>query len=248
MINLSEFKKFFLFSLVGSLIVSALVAVITVLTGEFSDISGKVLLTLFMVMAHSLISLAFIWDDSKKGTFTKLGFFVNILFYLIIASFITSIFGIWDILSGNTVGNLYQSYLVIAFAFLHGEVLLRALGKERYIDLVVYANCFFMMIVVLMLQLVIFTDNAFLILGEPYFRVLAAAAIIDGTLSILTIIFYKIYLYKHPETEDYLQSYPQEPLAQGEKKGLSIWVWLLLGYLVIQIIFPLGFYVFNLLL
>ena len=46
----SVFKKFFLFNLIGSLIFSALVSVITVLIGEFNEIAGRVLLTLFMVI------------------------------------------------------------------------------------------------------------------------------------------------------------------------------------------------------
>jgi len=41
MINYSECKKFFLFILIGSLVIAALVAVVTVLTGEFNEILAR---------------------------------------------------------------------------------------------------------------------------------------------------------------------------------------------------------------
>ncbi|MBW2998456.1 hypothetical protein KY321_02860, partial [Candidatus Woesearchaeota archaeon] len=68
-------------------------------------------------------------------------------------------------------------------------------------------------------------------IGEIYLRILGASAIIDGTLSILTIIFYKIYMYKHPRIED--------QLANNSKKGLSWWVWVLIIFLVFQVVIPM---------
>lgn len=113
MINFAEFKKFFLFNLIGSLVISALVAVVTVLIGEFNEVSARVLFTLGMVIIHSLISLVFIWDNDRQNTFERLSFFINVLFLLIVVSFITSIFGIWKIIPAETVWNLYQTYFVL---------------------------------------------------------------------------------------------------------------------------------------
>jgi hypothetical protein len=241
MVNFAEFKKFFLFNLIGSLIISAIVAVITVLIGEFNEIAWRVLLTLFMVILHSLVCLGFIWDNEKQNTFERLGFFINTLFVLIVLSFITSILGVWKIIPGEFVGHLYLTYFLAAFASLHGDILSKALNKETYIDLIIYVNYLFMAIVVLMLLPVIYIDNSLKVLGEIYFRILGAVGIIDGTLSILTIIFYKLYMHKHPKIEN-----PLENLRQGQKNkeperkgGLSIWVWLLIIYLLIQIVLPL---------
>jgi hypothetical protein len=239
MINFSEFKKFFLFSLIGSLVVSALVAVFVVLVGEFNEIAAKVLFTLLMVVFHSLISLGFSWDNDRQGNFQRLAFFMNALFFLIVASFITSIFGIWEIISSELIGDLYQTYFVLGFAALHGDVLSKALKKENYIDTIVYANYIFMAIVVFMLQLVIFTENASYVLGEMFFRILGAAGIIDGTLSVLTIIFYKLYLHKHPEEQSIIDG------KEGQKKGLSIWIWILIVYLLMQLVGPIFFIIFQ---
>lgn len=237
MVDFAEFKKFFLFNLIGSLIISALVAVFTVLLGKFNETSGRVLLTLLMVIIHSLISLSFIWDDERKNTFERLAFFLNVVFVLIVLSFLTSIFGIWKIIPGETILNLYQTYFVIGFASLHGDILSKALKKENYIDLLVYANYAFMAIVVLMLQLVIYVENAASVLGEFYYRILGAIGIIDGTLSILIIIFYRLYMHKHPKLDNPLQG------NQKTKKGLSIWVWILMIYLLVQIVVPIVIFI-----
>ena len=234
MINFAEFKKFFLFNLIGSLVISALVAVVTVLIGEFNEVSARVLFTLEMVVVHSLISLVFIWNNDHQNAFEKLPFFVNVSFLLIVVSFITSIFGIWKIIPGETVWELYQAYFVLGFASLHGNILFKALKKENYMDVIIYANYVFIVIVVLMLMPTIFIDNALKILGEMFFRFLGAAGIIDGTLTVLTFIFYKLYMHKHPEEQSALAGEIQE--GEGQKKGFSIWVQILLVYLLLQLV------------
>lgn len=236
MINFAEFKRFFLFSLIGSLVLSAFVAVATVLMGEFNEVSAKVLFTLGMVVLHSLISLVFIWDNDRQNTFERLAFFINVLFVLIVVSFVSSIFGIWEIIPAETVWNLYQAYFVLAFASLHGDILSKALKKERYMDMTIYVNYVFMVIVVLMLQPVIFMDDPSM-LDEIYFRVLGAAGIIDGTLSVLTIIFYKLYMHAHPQEQNMLAGVNE--VGGGQKKGLSVWAWILIVYLATQIIIPI---------
>jgi len=248
MVDLSEFKKVFLFNLIGGLIISALVAVVTVLIGTFNETAARVLYTLLMVIAHSLVSLGFIWDNERQNTFQRLSFFIDVLFFLIVLSFITSILGIWKIIPSDMVWNLYQTYFVIGFASLHGNILSKALRKETYLDIIIYLNYVFMAIVVFMLMPVIYLDNSTEVLGEFFFRVLGAAGIIDGTLSILTIILYKLYIHKHPKAENVLAGgWGQvQTVQKGEKKkGLSIWVWILIIYLIVQIGVTLSFSLFR---
>ena len=216
--DFAEFKKFFLFSLIGSLVVSALVAVVTVLIGKFNEITWRVLFTLFMVIAHSLFSLSFIWDDKRQKTFERLSFFINVLFILIVVSFLTSIFGIWKIIPGMTVWRLYETYFVLGFAALHGDVLSKALNRENYMDTIVYFNYVFMAIVVFMLQPIIYISRATEVLGEFYFRSLGAVGIVDGTLSILTIIFYRLYMNKHPKADNPLQGDFQGQTSKKTRK------------------------------
>ncbi len=244
MIKFSEFKKFFIFNLIGSLVISAIVAVITVLLGNFNEVAFKVLITLTMVVSHSLVSLGFIWDDERQNTFDRLAYFSDVLFVLIVSSFVTSIFGVWSLISSELVWHLYQTFFVIGFASLHGDILSKVLGKETYIDTIVYINYFFMAVLVLLLLPAIFITDSAKILGEMYFRIMGAVGIIDGTLSVLTIIFYKLYILKHPQTQNLLSGAAESaPVAQ--KRGLSVWVWILIFYLAIQIISSLMFGVFS---
>ncbi len=239
MINFAELKKFFIWDFIGALIVAALVAVVTVLIGHYNEITGRVFMTLFMVVLHSLVSLAFIWDDSRRSTFTKLAFFVNTIFLLIVLSFFTTLFGIWKIVSSETIMHLYVTYFYVAFASLHVDILSKAMHREKYMDIIIYANYVFIGIVLLMLQPILYLHNPTKVLGEVYYRFLGVAGIIDGTLSILTIIFYKLYMHKHPEIENVLQDDVPQKYGHAPKKGLSVWVWILIIYLFFQIIGPL---------
>jgi hypothetical protein len=242
MIDFAEFKKFFIYNMILALVVSAVVAVVSVLVGDFTETAARVLWTLLIVMLHSLVALCFIWDDERKGTFDRLSFFINVVFILIVVSFFTSIFGIWDIFSSGTVWETYRTFFVFGFAALHADILSKALNKENYIDGVVYANYLFMLIVVVMLMPIIYMENAFTELGAFFFRLLGAMAIIDGTLSMLTIIFYKLFMHKHPKVEDPLESgWSDGKPAKTRRQGMSIWVWLLLIYLFFQIVLPFFF-------
>lgn len=244
-INFSEIKKYILYCLIASLVVSAIFAVITILMGQFNEFSGRVFSTLFMVMFHALFSLSFVWDDARKKSFERLGNFIDVLFGLIILSFIISTLGIWKIISPATIGHLYQSFFIIGFAVLHADILSKAFGKEDFMDIIIYVNYLVMAIVVLMLLRLIFLDYNVKAFGEILLRFLGAAAIIDGTLSILTIIFYKLYLNKHPKVENAMQaaSTPNSS-KQSEKKGLSLWVKLLILYLILQIATPVVCFLF----
>ena len=236
MFDYAKLKTFFLYTFIGALIVAALVAVITVLIGQFNEVTWRVFFTLFIVIAHALVCLAFIWDDTRRNTFDRLAFFINTVFLILILSFVTCVFATWQIISTETFFHLYTTYFYIAFASLHGDILSKALGKEKYMDAIVYANYVCMAIVVLMLQPIIYTQDAITVLGGLYFRSLAAVSIVDGTLSILTIIFYKLFMHKHPELENILHDSMVAKKGQLPRKGLSLWVWILFIYLGFQVL------------
>ena len=239
MMNVAELKKFCLFNFIGALVIAALVAVVTVLIGEFNVITERVFWTLAMVVAHSLASLAFIWDDSKHSTFESLTLFANGVFAIIILSFFTTVFGIWKIIDGETVWYLYQTFFYVGFAGLHANFLAKALHKEHYLDTIVYANYVFILLVVTMIQPPIYIHNAERVLGPMYFRILAATGIIDGTLSILTMIFYKLFLHQHPQVAAAQASTAVQTAPQ--RRGLTVWGWLLIVFILVQMVIPFTF-------
>ena len=197
-------KKLFIKVLIVSLISAAAVAVITVLVGQLSDILWRSLMTLGLVAAHALASLFYIRTAEQSKDGEELTFFSNSVFIIIILSFVTSIFGTWQIIDGELMGKLYLTYFVLLFAVLHGELLSKTSKLEPYIDRIVAANYGFMLLVIgLLLPIIYFSQITF---SDIYYRGLAAAGIVDATLTILAVIFHKLYLQKHPKAESQLFS------------------------------------------
>ena len=217
---LARFKKVFLYVLIGALIVSALVAIVTVLLGEFTTTSGRVLLTLLMVVLHAFLSLAFIWEDERKRTFTKLSFFTNTLFVLIVMSFITSVFGVWKIFDEEITGDLYLTYLLIGFSALHYDALSKAVRRGFSLDKIIAVNYIFIALVLCMVLPLILLVDPQKTLGDVYYRILGAVGIVDGTLTVLSIIFFRMYQQKYPEEQQLVEG--------GKKRGMSGWLWLLI--------------------
>lgn len=191
-----ELKKFFFFSLIACLVVSAILAIISVLLGEFTDLSWNVLYTIFAVILHSLIGMFFIEDNEKRDTFKRLGLFFSTSFLLIGLSFITSIVAIWGVVSGEIISKIYLTFAVLFFMTLYANLLSRIVGKKGYIDLVVYLNYLVIAILVFMSQFIIYSKDL-LSLGELFFRVFGSVIIVSGTLSVLALVFYQIGLNKN---------------------------------------------------
>ncbi len=218
MTRFESLKKVFIKVLIGSLIAAAVVAVLAVLIGQLNDILWRSLATLSLVALHALASLFYIRTSEQSHEIEDLTFFSNSVFLIIILSFVTSIFGTWKLFDGELVGKLYETYFVLLFASLHGELLYKSTKFEAYIDNLVKINYGFMAIVICMLLPIIFLgDTAF---GDFYYRALAAAAIVDATLSILVVIFHKLYLQKHPQAPSQLfavtATSPTDPAAPAD--------------------------------
>ena len=198
----SKFKKIFFQVLIVCLISAATIAVIAVLTGGFNDILGKSLATILLVALHASFSFSYISEverqDLKDGGRSH-ELFSNTVFVLIVASFITSIFATWGLLSGNLTLRLYMSYVVLLFATLHADVLFRIRNFENKINTIVTANYIIMSFVVIMMFIFIFTNNS-ATLGDMYYRILAAFGIIDATLTLIAIIMHRLFLQKHPSS------------------------------------------------
>ena len=230
-----RFKRSFFQILIGCLLGAATIAVIAVLIGSFNDTLGRALGTIAMVAIHAILSFSYISETEKRdkkdgGRSTEL--FSNTVFVLIVVSFITSVFAIWQLIGGSLTQKLYMSYGVLLFATLHADVLYRIRGFEKKIDNVVTANYFFMAVVVVMLFVIIFSDNPS-DLGEFYYRLLAAVGIIDATMTITTIIMHKLYLQKHPVS---VASSAQAVTAQSKNFWKNPLVILLLIFLALQIV------------
>jgi len=242
--NLPNIKSVFFKVLIGCLIAAAGLAVVTVLIGQFNDLTVKALFTILLVALHSLVSISFITNNEKQDTFDSLAFFTNVTFGIIILSFMTSITGVWGLLTGSMVWKLYMLYFVLLFATLHGEVLAKTLGKQENIDKIVKTNFVFMTFVVVMLLPVIFANDSSL-LTAFYYRLLAAFGIIDATLTLIAVILHNLYVQKHPKVVDPVFNIQQLPGQPGQnvqvtvkqpRRGMNVFVVILLGLVAVQVI------------
>ena len=248
-----EIKKLFIKVLIGSLLGAAGIAVVAVLAGEFNEILGKALFTLGLVAFHALAALGVIENNQKNNGDNGLVFFINVIFAIIVLSFFTSVFGVWEVFTGELVGKLYATYFISLFASLHGELLAKTASKDATIDKVVNANYVFMGIVILLLLPIVWVPDTNL--GDFYYRLLAANGIIDATLTILATILYKLYLQKHPEVKSTLftvqstkldeNGNPVQVQVSGQRRRVHPLLWLLGIYLFAQIFLSLIFAVFG---
>ena len=247
--NTEKLKKLSVQIMIGGLITAAALAVIAVLLGSFNETFMKALFTLGLVMFHALACLTFI-EQTTKAPNSNFKFFENVVFFILVLSFFTSIFGVWGVMAGSLVGKLYGTYLVLLFACLHGQMLSQTRGKQTNIDNIVTANYILMGIVILLiLPLIWFKADGF---AGFYYRLLAACGIIDATLSILAVMLHRMYIQKHPEAKSTIFSVttkldatgqPVPVQAEVQKRHIHPLVWVLgiflFGQLLLSVLFAL---------
>ena len=232
MIEMNQFKKYYLYSLIGSLTSVAIVAVVTILIGTFSDLTARVIGTLSLVVVHSLISLSLIKDENSK--INTLSFFSDTLFLLLVSSLITSLLAVWGGIGGELTSKLYSLFFVLGFSAFHSNSIFLIRNKGPLISKLVRINQYFIAVTAFMVVPAIIIEN----MDDMYYRLLGSVAVIDVTLTVVSVILYKLYLQKHPGEKN--------ELAFNKSSGvLKVLVLLVLAYFLLQIVFSLLFFAFS---
>lgn len=224
--------------MLGCLVVAAAVAVITILLGEFTDTTGKALGTVFAALIHIgiVFGLVSMTAPGNKVLQKSSDIVVNISIGIVVLSFFTSIFGIWDILQGETLGKLYMTYVVALFAVLHTKTLLDVELIYKKVAPYVYVNYVFIVLVACMILGLVYLPDRIDLISGFYGRALAASAIIDVTLSVVVAVMHRLYLQQHPKKQD-------EAHRSGANSGVRI---ILVLLLFLFIIWPLSRIFFGL--
>ena len=204
-------KTTFYILLIGSLVASAAVGVTSVLIGEFNNTLSRALWSVILVAIHSLLGLMFTAAQPSSIAKQTTHWTRNTTFIFIMVSFLLSVLGLWGLLAGGVIWNSYQAMAVTLFAVFHSEVLATMLKRTAINNAIIYANYVFISIVVTMLVIIIFADE--ITLGDLFNRLLGAAAIIDGTLTLLAIIFNKMFASQHPV----IQIPPAQPVNSQQQ-------------------------------
>ena len=194
-------NKYFLYTLVGGLIISALISVVAVLIGEFNSTVSRALGTTVSMVIHTLLALLLISANTKSEKQSG-SLLINTLIFITVASFITSILSIWNIITGQIVGDLYIIYFYTFCASLWSRLLLRVgenlLDKPTRIISQAAIGFTALLYTLLIPSTLTHYPNT---LPDLYYRTMAATAILLATASVLTTVFHRIYIFKHPEVK-----------------------------------------------
>lgn len=198
--NRVQLRSILIKSMLGCLIAAAAVAVLTILIGEFTDTTGKAIGTVFAALIHigvvfGLVSMTTtaIEEQQKSSDIVA-----NISIGIAILSFFTSIFGVWDMINGETLGKLYMTYVVALFAVLHVKTLLDVQIIYKKVTPYVYANYAFIALIACMILGLVYSPDRVDLISGFYGRALAASAIVDVTLGIVIAVMHRLYLQQHP--------------------------------------------------
>ncbi|WP_018969987.1 hypothetical protein [Rubritalea marina] len=183
MMNASDSKRLFLKLFIGFLSLSALIAIASVLNGDFGEIQLKILATCFIISAASICSMscaAFIEKRKQRGLGTA-----GMLFSALSAALLT--LGIWAEISDEIYWKLTITSIVITVATAHAFLLkLPTLtSQHRWVQKTADA-----LIAILAAQIIVAAWGE--IDNEGYYRLVAVLAILLVLLTLLIPILLKI--------------------------------------------------------
>lgn len=208
----SQIKKYFLYIMIGGLILSAAISIMAVLVGQFNDFMQKSLFTTLSIVVHSLIALAFVSINVEHHTKAD-ETIIDTLFGITIASFATSVLALWGVLAGPIIGHLYLLYLYALIAAALCRALLQASRIDNKTRMLANASIIITILLFLLLMPNVFVNTPSA-LPDIYYRGVAATAILLGTTSVLTAILHRLYINKHPEvhTDETVKKHSSTPV------------------------------------
>ena len=180
-------KKLFLYSLIVSVSLSALIGIIVILFGNFGDFEGKVLATTFTIACTSILGLACgAYLEKKRG---KLLPTFGIIFSVI--SSVMCLILIWTSfdLDNDLFSKILASATLSAVACSHlSLVSIAELDKKFQWSKIALTGCVWILVSIL-LYIIWFQPNSD---SDFIVRVIAVLSIIITALTIVTPVLYKL--------------------------------------------------------
>ncbi len=227
--RLYELRKYFVYILVGGLIISALVAIIAVLIGNMSGLVGKSIATVAIIIFHSLLALGFISITSTKQPNKGSAIVIDTLFGITVLSLITAMLGVWEVVTDGEF--IFRQYSVFFAAFITSLViygLFQATEKDKSTS-ISRNTAIGSSITSFALLLPVLYDIG--TLPEFYYRVLTAVNIVVGVSIVITVIFHWYYMSRNPQLRS--DGKPEKPMSLGGMIGkgllILIGIWLAMG-------------------
>lgn len=188
-------KKFFLYLLIGSVALSAVLGIGVILFGDFGDFELKILLTTLTITVTSILGLACgAYLETKRGRILP---FAGIAFAVVSA--VLFVYFIWDgFRNEETAIKLAMSVFVLAVSCSHLSLLSIARLDKKFIWSHYAAHLAIWILTAFLLYL-IWIEKDFS--GDWISRVSGVLSIIIAALTIVTPIFHKLSS-QNTETED----------------------------------------------
>ena len=196
-------KKIFLQTLIGSLCVSALIAIFIFLLGSFGEIEVRILLTTLTIGCYSLTGLccAALGEKRPSSVLAPTGMLVSVI------GFLVNTVTIWEIADIDDTWQTVVILHILAVALAHAALMLHIQPRANHVRSSLAGTLVMIGIVAGMLIALVLAEGD--INSEFYFRLIGVFAILDVLGTIVTPILHKmssaISSAQSPVTD-----YPQE--------------------------------------
>ena len=176
-------KRIALWFLICSVAVSAILGIIIVLAGTFSDLQIRIILTTLTISAASICALASgaLWEKRRERFLSSSGAILAALAAVLVIA------GIWTEAESSEFWKFAVSVSLLAVATAHACLLALARLAPRFAWTRVAASVAVYFLAGLFIYIIYFTPK-----GDTGVRIIGATSIIVAALTILTPIFHRL--------------------------------------------------------
>jgi hypothetical protein len=176
-------KKIALWFLIASVAASAVLGIIIVLAGTFSELQIRIILTTLTISAASICALASgaLWESKRRMLLPLAGVILATLTAILV------IFGIWTEPRNEEFWKFTVSVGLLAVATAHACLLALANLARQFVWARIAAFVAVYFLAVCFIYIIYFTPK-----GDTGVRIVGATAIIVAALTILTPIFHRL--------------------------------------------------------
>ena len=176
-------KKIALWLLIASVGASAILGIVLVLAGSFSDLQVRIILTTLTISAASICALASgaLWESRRKIFLSLPGAILALLAAVLL------IVGIWTEARSDRFWKFSVSVSLLAVATAHACLLAMAKLARRFAWTRIVAFVAVYFLAGLFIFVIYYTPK-----GDNFVRIIGATAIIVAALTILTPLFHRL--------------------------------------------------------
>jgi hypothetical protein len=172
-------RNVFLWTLIASLSLSALLAIFVFIVGQFGETEVRLLLTTLAVGVYSLTGLcsSSLYDRGRYQVVGAVGIILSIV------GFLFALGNVWDIIDLSSTWKALLVLIIVPVSIAHASLLLLIDTKSQLVGSVIRITLGTISVVALLLIYAVFKD--FDLDGQTFYRLLGVFAVLDvlGTIT-----------------------------------------------------------------